>query len=237
MNPDFCSSVFFNDSDPSNSPQKDNSDKRLLELMTSFLKKQDINPDVIDLYKENLRKIRQIGVIAQAIDKKQFKEPEFLFFLNLKNKFLQGTDEHKRLNQSLRLLKVAIDAKNSFLRIEQIESMYRNSYQQELYQLVFDLLSRNVSAPFFYNKVHEKLHEVLPLVKTEKAKNVLCSYVQELDSLVKQDKLGLRLLYLFKKYQLTDYSILGKVSDVVTYLSRQEVKDFDYVLNLITTYY
>jgi hypothetical protein len=176
-------------------------------------------------------------MIAKAIDKAEFRDPEFLFFIDVKNRFLKGIDEYRGLNHSLRLLRVAVDAQNSFLNIEQIELIYRGKSQQEFYSLVFDLLSRNVTTHYFYQKVREKFAEVLPQIRTKKGQKALHAYMQALDALAKQDQLGLKLLFLFKKHHLTDYSILRRISEMISVLKNQEIRDINILIQMVNRNY
>lgn len=119
------------------------------------------------------------------------------------------------------------------MAIEQLELMYRSSKQQTFYQLVFDLLSRHIPQEKFYELIHQELAELLPKISTEKGQKALNYYVHSLDSLTQQDELGLKLLYLFKKYQLADYSILKEVSNMVNYVNDKNIRDINIIDRLI----
>lgn len=204
-----------------------------LQRLLNIFNRQTVSESSICLHNQAFEQVKQIAAILKACDQQKFSESDFLFFVNLRNSFARETGELEGLKESLRLFRVAIEAKNSFLKIEQIELMYRSSKQQEFYNLVFELLARNVTKVTFYKKVHQKLHEVIEQVKTEHGKQALKSYVSALDNLSKQDELGLRLLYLFKKLQLTNYSILKTVSDIVTYLEDKDLQDLETVVKLV----
>lgn len=235
MNPDLCSQPNLTISDqPSEISLPKTS---FLHKVQAAVARPEISQEVIESHHKLLTKIQQIGIIAQAIDKKEFREQEFILFSNLKNHLFNGVDEYEGLNRSLRLFRVAIGGQNSFLTIEQIELIYRSTSQQEFYDLVFELLSRNVSTSYFYQKVHEKFIEVLPQIRTRKGKKALHAYMQALDQLAKQDKLGLKLLFLFKKHQLTDYSILKTVSDIILALQSNNLRDLNSFIQMVNMYY
>ena len=89
--------------------------------------------------------------------------------------------------------------------------------------MVFNLLEKTVSNKRFYQSIHQEFTKILPKIKTKKGKQALERYVNALDSLSYRDELGLKLLYLFKKYQLNNYSILQKVSNIVKVLQSQNI--------------
>ncbi|MEA5533186.1 hypothetical protein [Crocosphaera sp. XPORK-15E] len=205
----------------------------LKNKLESFLTKEIINPEIILKHNQAFQKTRNLKILAQALDHQRFREQDFIWLIQIRNQFTQGLGDHKDLNTYLRLFRVAIEAKNSFLSIEQTELLYRSSQQQNFYQLVFQLLERNVSKEKFYQLIHQELTESLPKIKTEKGKKALECYVQALDSLTHKDDLGLKLLYLFKKYQLTNYSILQKVSNIVDYLKNRDLKNTATLVKLV----
>lgn len=208
-----------------------------MEKLQKLVTRKEVAEKNISLHHTALQRTKQISLFTQAIENKTFQEPEFLFFVDIKKELMLGGGSYQGFQDSLRLFQVAIEAKNSFLMIEQIELIYRSSCQQEFYQLIFDLLEQSVTTQEFYRQVHQKLKEVMPKVRTEKGKRAVLSYVKALDTLSKQDKLGLQLLYLFKKYQLSDYSILKNVSDMLIYLKNKNLKDLKLLTRLVTRNY
>lgn len=203
---------------------------------SNFFHKETINPDIIIKHNQALDKANTLQILAEALEHKRFREKDFILLLQIKNKFSEGLNEYKGLNTYVRLLQVAIEAKNSFLAIEQIELLYRSSQQQNFYNLVFHLLKKDVSNERFYQFIHQKLTEVLPNIKTEKGKRALECYVNALDSLSHKDELGLKLLYLFKKYQLTNYSILQEVSNLVDILQTQDIRKTGSLVKIVKKY-
>ncbi|MDJ0599999.1 MAG: hypothetical protein QNJ37_14300 [Crocosphaera sp.] len=201
--------------------------------VSNFFHKETINPDIILKHNQALDKTNTLQIMAQALENKQFREREFILFLQIKHKFAEGLNEYKELSSYLRLFQVGIEAKNSFLAIEEIELLYRSSKQKNFYQLVFHLLEQNIANESFYQFIHQELTEVLPKIKTEKEKKALECYVNALDSLTQKDELGLKLLYLFKKYQLTNYSILQRVSNVVGFLQTKDIKNISSLMKIV----
>ncbi|WP_107670171.1 hypothetical protein [Cyanothece sp. BG0011] len=217
-------------------PEKlDGSSLSLKKKLSHFFHKETINPDIIIKHNQALEKANTLQVMAQALEHKQFREKDFILLLQIKHKFAEGLNEYKGLDSYVRLFQVAIEAKNSFLAIEHIELLHRSSQQQNFYKLVFHLLEQDISNERFYQFIHQELTEVLPKIKTEKGKRALECYVNALDSLTYKDELGLKLLYLFKKYQLTNYSILQKVSNVVDVLKTQDIKKTSNLVKIVKT--
>jgi hypothetical protein len=208
-----------------------------LQRLLNIFKRKTVFASSISLHNQAFEQLKQISIILKACDQQKFHDPDFLLFVSLRNSFARETGELEGLKKSLQLFRVAIEAKNSFLKIEQTELMYRSSKQQEFYHLVFELLARNVSKVTFYKKVHQKLHKIIEGVKSEHGQKALKSYVYALDNLSQQDELGLRLLYLFKKLQLTNsnYSILKTVSDLVIFLGDKNLQDLDSIVKLVRT--
>lgn len=205
----------------------------LKSKVRDFLHREIIDPDVILKHNQALETSQTLQIMAKALEHKKFKEKDFIILLQIRNKFAEGIGQYKGINNYLRRFKVAIEAKNSFLSIEQIELLYRTSHQQNFYQLVFKLLEQNVCKEKFYQLIHHELTELLPKIRTEKGKKALEVYVHALDSLTHKDDLGLQLLYRFKKDQLTNYSILQKVSTVVNTLKDQDIKKRDDLIKIV----
>jgi len=100
--------------------------------------------------------------------------------------------------------------------IDSAESRYCSSGQQELYKFVNGLLTQDLDLDpvVFKEQIDRKLQEVLPLLKTEEGKIALEAYIQAV-SKISNNSLGMKLLLLFKKCQLNDYSTLRSVSNII----------------------
>lgn len=166
---------------------------------------------------------------AQQIDSEKFGIEEFLLFYKIKKSIKQGIEEYKKLDYSGELLKIAIAAQNSFLKIEQTELRFRSYKQQEFYLFIEDYLTQDIDKKCFRNLVESKLTEIIPLLNTEEGKQALQEYLKEI-KIISKHELGLKLLSLFKKYQLADYATLRKVSDIT---SRLEGRDLLASKNLV----
>jgi hypothetical protein len=180
-------------------------------------------PDTaIALCDRYLKKIVNLATKAEQIDDEKFGTKEFVLYIQLRNKVARGINEYQQIGQSIQYLEVAITASSSYLKIEQTELRYRSRKQQAFYQFVIDNITDDIDKFVFRDRVKNKLAEILPLINSEEGSSALKSYVVEINK-ISQHALGLKLLALFKKYQLTDFAILRKVSDIVEQINAQDV--------------
>lgn len=168
------------------------------------------------------KKLANLATKAEQIDDEKFGKKEFVLYIQLRNKVAKGANEYQQIGQSIQYLEVAITAASSYLKIEQTELRYRSRKQQAFYQFVIDNITDDIDKNAFRDRVKNKLAEILPLVNSEQGSSALKTYVVEINKISQHD-LGLRLLALFKKYQLTDFAILRKVSDIVEQINAQDV--------------
>jgi hypothetical protein len=207
-----------------------------LEKILLKFSKPPVSESAIFLHNREMMDARVFAKTAQAIDNDKFNSKEFLLFIKINYYLVKGLEEYVGLYQSVRLLQVAIEAKNSFLTIDQTEFRYRSSKQQEFYQYVEDLLKNHEDKLAFREGVERKLAEVLLHIKTEEGKRALQAYAKELDHLAEHE-LGLKLLSLFKSYQLADYSILRIISDLVNSLREKDLRDIKGLTSLVMVNY
>ena len=114
---------------------------------TEQTSKQTIAESIISLHNQSLEDLRVFGAIANTLSNAnhhKFDDQEFEFYLKLISSLADG-GEYQSLGNSAELLRVAIQAKDSFLKIEQTELRYRSLKQQDYYDFVFQLLEENFS--------------------------------------------------------------------------------------------
>ena len=201
-----------------------------------FRTKEGISESTIFLYNRAMSDIRILGKNMQIIDNEKFGNDEFLVFIKIKYLLNKNLDEYAGLLQSIQLLQLAIDTKDSFIAIDQTELRYRGSKQQDFYQYIEDLLANHSSTQSFRQNVQLKLSETIPQTKTEEGKIALNAYSKHLDRL-SENELGLKLLSLFKAYQLADYSVLREISELVQSLNKQDLQDYKALVSLVMTNY
>jgi len=168
----------------------------------------------ITLHNNALNKITLIGNKAEKINDDKFGNEEFKLLIQIKIDIAKKTEGYTELAYGIELLKAAIAAQKSFLKLESTELRYRSRRQQEFYRYVAENLGEEIDKEEFAKKVKKKQIEILPLVNTEEGRDALESYLKEINIISKYD-LGLKLLSLFKKYELKDFSVLKTISDVI----------------------
>lgn len=188
------------------------------------------------LHQRNFDKLTQISNQAESLNADKFGNTEFMVFFKIKSYIARSIDEYANLDNVIDMLSVAVNAQHSFLTIDSTESRYCSSGQQELYKFVNGLLIQDLDPTVFQESVAKKLQEVLPLLKTEEGKIALEAYVKEV-SKISNNPLGLRLLLLFKKYQLDDYSTLRSVSNTIAQLDSEDLLNIDSLLLLVMVKY
>lgn len=211
------------------------------------------------IHNQALSEIKILSSMAKTLDREDFQKPDFLFYLDIKSSFTRDIDQYKGLQNSAELLEVAIAAQSIFLRIEQIESRYHSSKQQEYYDYVMSLLDEQFaekkepkeekeegllkgkkvevkkvySFTEFQEKIETKLTEIRETIKSEQGQIVLDDYAESLKLLASKKELGLKLLYLFKQSNLKDLSVLKTLSDMVNYLQDKNLKNTKAVMDLV----
>ena len=187
-------------------------------------------------HNRSLKELTSIARKAERIDSEKFGNGEFLLYAKIKRKIENKDPETVQFNQSVELLRAAIIAQKSFLRLEQTELRYRSRKQQEFYQFVTDNITDDVDKQEFRDKVKKKLAVIIPLVNSEQGRNALEGYLKEVN-VISQYDLGLKLIALFKKYQLADYTILKRVSDLVERLEAKDLLEPKSLVSLVIEHY
>ena len=205
------------------------------DLMGKF-SKQQVSESPIFLHNREMSDLRVFAKTAEVIDNEKFGQKEFLLFVKMQYLLRKGINEYHGLYESLQLLKVAIDAKDCFISIDQTELRYRGSKQQEFYKFVERLLADHEDKAAFREQLQTRLADLIVEVKTEEGKNALQSYAKYLDQL-SDNELGLKLLSLFKAYELADYSILRVISDIIQSLGKRDLLDFKGLVALVRVNY
>ena len=192
----------------------------------------------ISLHHRSFKEITSIGNKAENINNDKFGSEEFLLLLRIKINMSKEAEGYQGLSNCVELLQAAIIAQKSFLRLEQTELRYRSRKQQEFYQYVTDNLvsDRDIDKEAFAKKVNQKQVEVLPLITTEEGREAIDTYAKEINVL-SQYKLGLKLLALFKQYELKDFSILKRISDVVESLQGKDLISSDNLVSPVLENY
>jgi PBP1b-binding outer membrane lipoprotein LpoB len=208
----------------------------LLSKWSSRFRKPQVLESDRFLHQRNFEKLAQITNQAENLNADKFGNTEFMVFFKIKSYIARAIDEYANLDEVIDMLTVAIGAQHSFLAIDSTESRYCSSSQQELYKFVNGLLDRDLEPTVFQAQIEQKLQEILPLLKTDEGKVALTTYIKEV-SKISNNSLGLKLLLLFKKYQLDDYSTLRSVANTITQLESEDLLNLDSLLLLVMVKY
>ncbi|BAQ62781.1 hypothetical protein GM3708_3187 [Geminocystis sp. NIES-3708] len=106
--------------------------------------KNEIPETTQAIYRDRFNSLKNISVMIRAIDNEKFTSREFVNFLMINRQLEQNTGSYESLKDSMDLLRVALETKESFLKIEATETRYRSYAQQEFYEFVFDLLQKKL---------------------------------------------------------------------------------------------
>lgn len=212
----------------------------LLEDLMSKLDKATLSvaEQTVMLHRASMMDALVFAKTATAIDSDKFSNQEFLLYFKINYALRRGIDGYEGIGESVQLFEVAIEAQHSYITLDQTEIRYRSSKQQELYEFVRQLLlcQEEEDQDKFRDYVQKKLTEVLSQIKTEEGRNAMQAYVKELDHLA-EHPLKLKLLSLFKAYELADYSILRTISDLIAKLKEQDVTDLKILASLVMSQY
>ncbi len=204
----------------------------LLEDLLSKIEKEELPESALSLRNFQLLDLRVFAKTAEAIDSNKFSNEEFLTFVRLEYMLNHGIGDYAELDESVRLLQLAIQAKDSFIAIDQTELRYRGYKQQEFYSFVDDLLKKQETSETFREKVNAKALRILAQVKTEEGQGAIKAYAKHLDKIAK-NPLGLKLLLLFKTFNLADYSVLRTISEVILSIENQHIYDLKKLINTV----
>jgi len=188
------------------------------------------------LYKRAISDIGVLGKNAELIDDEKFGNPEFLLLIKLRYLLDKNVGEYSGIKESVELIQAAIDAKDSFLAIAQTELHFRGSKQQDFYQFTEDLLKDFNGTEDFRQRTQVQVAETIAQIKTDEGRVAMQEYSTHLDRL-SEKPLGLKLLGLFKSYELTDLSILRQISDLILSLSKRDVQNHTTLAPLVAANY
>ncbi|MGY6528360.1 MAG: hypothetical protein ACXITR_00380 [Cyanobacterium sp.] len=221
--------------------------------------KENVPESAVSLHNQLFSELKILTSIAKTLDSDYLNQSDFKFFLHIRASFAQNSGEYEGLEDSAELLRVAIAAQSIFLKIEQTELRYRSSKQQAYYDYVLQILTeefeeadiekeedngiltnqkkaptKTVYSPTqFKEKLKIKSEEINATIKSEEGKIAINDYAESVAQLATERDLGLRLLYLFKRTDIKDLSILKVLSDMVNYLQSKDLRKTNAVIDLV----
>ncbi len=201
-------------------------EQTFLEKVTGVFWKEQIPESSIFLHNRALKEVEKMSPAIEGLHNEKFGSPEFVLLLQIRSSLLRGSKGYEGLEKSSKILKAAIDTKDSFLKIEEIEFQYRSFAQQQFYEEVFNLLGQKQSKEKFQQQVKTLTDEIVSQLKTEEGKNAIQAYGKELIYLSSEHELALKLLYLFKQSELSDFSILRKTAELINQFKTKEIHNY-----------
>ncbi|MFM1842156.1 MAG: hypothetical protein RLZZ490_892 [Cyanobacteriota bacterium] len=201
-----------------------------------FQSREEVPESALFLYKRALSDINVLGKNADLIDNEKFGNPEFLLLIKLRYLLDKNIAEYAGIKESVELIQAAIDAKDSFLAIAQTELRFRGSKQQDFYQFTEDLLKDIKSTEDFRQRTQVQVAETIAQIKTDEGRVAMQEYSAHLDRL-SEKPLGLKLLGLFKAYELADLSILRQISDLIHSLNKRDLQNHTTLAPLVAANY
>ncbi|MCG9891972.1 MAG: hypothetical protein MH252_12945 [Thermosynechococcaceae cyanobacterium MS004] len=205
------------------------------KLLESFYKPK-VPDGMVFIHNREVERLSPLAEQASAIDSEKFTSKEFIQFLKIRGLLYQDSGAYQGLENSLRLLTTAIEAKVCFETIWQVEFRYLSSKQQECYRCVDRLLIDEIRGQEFQDILQAKVDEVLPDINSEEGKRAINSYLDAMIRLSRQD-FGLELLALFKQYEMSDYVVLVKADKILTQVEKGDLTDYRVALIPVTENY
>jgi hypothetical protein len=98
------------------------------------------------------------------------------------------------------------------------------------------LLKNQEDTASFREKVNQKAKEILIQVKTEEGQNAIKAYARHMEKISKHI-LGLKLLLLFKTSNLSDYSVLRAIADIILGIEMKHLYDFKKLVDVVQDNY
>ena len=214
--------------------------KGIISTITTNYDKKFGKPTVpersLNLHHDAWKKISTIGRKVDRMNDDKFGNDEFKTLIHYKIDVAKNVEGFKELNYQVELLRAAMIAQKSFLKLESAELRYRGRKQQEFYRYVAENLDEDVDKAAFSKKIKKKQAELLPLINTEEGREALNSYTKELNEISKHE-LGLKLLAVFKKLELKDFSIIREISNIVDGLQGSELLEPKQLILTVKEYY
>lgn len=195
--------------------------------------KEEIPEQALLARRRHLTDMLVFAKTAEAINSKQFLTDEFISYIKIKYMLTKEIGEYAGLNKSTRYLQLAIGAKDLLIYIDQTELRYRGYKQQEFYEKVAAMIKKGEDAAHFREQLEAESVEAIAQTKTEEGQEALSHYVDNLKQ-ISDNPLGLQLLNRFRTSQLSDYSILSTISELIRRIQVKHVYDINRLIMLAT---
>jgi len=105
------------------------------EKLKEIFFKPDVPHEQILEHDTAMQEAEKLANVIAKFDSEKFDDPEFILLVRTKHYLEREVPGYEGLEYSAQLLEAALQARNSFLGIEEIEFQYRGSLQQQFYNI------------------------------------------------------------------------------------------------------
>lgn len=189
--------------------------------------KKSVPESAVLNHKKEFDKIVILAKQVQKADHEKFTGREFITYLQLKIGLISSQEDG--LYKSIRFLKVAISSKRFYDQIFVVETQYLSRKQQEFYRFADNLISQSVFGEDFRQKIEAKLTATLPDILKDEGKKAIQAYAKSLVEL-SHCEYGLELLAQFKRYEMSSYSAIRTINDLVDKFMHMDLTDSNVLL-------
>ncbi|MBC6419028.1 MAG: hypothetical protein GDA44_09695 [Prochloron sp. SP5CPC1] len=193
------------------------------------LRKPDVPEKAILLHNQVLKEARELTEQAELLEKKEFSNHEFLLFLRIK-------DNLEDLHQSAELLLAGLKVNQLFQVSEQLKLYYIGLKSEEFNSFLVDLLNENFTKDVMLALISNKLTSAIPQIGYAERNYALTHYLEALDKLAEQESV-LQLISSWKQQELTKYSILKHINDIVQSIPTEYRQDLKALTVLVKANY
>jgi hypothetical protein len=195
----------------------------LLERLLNIINRQAVSNLALSLHSTEWEELTRITPTLENLDGHQFN-PEFLLYISLKNQLENNQGQYQDLNSLIKIIRLALEKNSHFQTIQKIELDYQGKTQRELYDFVIQQLTSNLDPLIFKQSVHQKVEELISIIRNEPTRNALKSYLKALD-VISEDKIGLNVLLLFKKHDLGNYQVFDLIETIFKKIKNQNLEN------------
>ena len=199
------------------------------ESLFADLRKPDVPEKAILLHNQVLEEARELTEQAELLEKKEFNNHEFLLFCSIQ-------DNLEDLHQSAELLDAGLKVNQLFQVSEQLKLYYIGLKSEEFNSFLVDLLKENLTKDVMLAMISNQLTSAIPQIGYVDRNHALKHYLEALDKLAQQESV-LPLISSWKQQELTKYSILKHINDIVQSIPTEYRQDLKALTILVKANY
>ncbi len=193
------------------------------------LRKPDVPEKAILLHNQVLEEARELTEQAELLEKKEFNNHEFLLFCSIQ-------DNLEDLHQSAELLDAGLKVNQLFQVSEQLKLYYIGLKSEEFNSFLVDLLKENLTKDVTLTMISNQLTSAIPQIGYVDRNHALKHYLEALDKLAQQESV-LQLISSWEQQELTKYSILEHINDIVQSIPTEYRQNLKALTILVKTNY